>query len=111
MLGSGGGWLGDCGRALTSSWWWYASCPAESGLFRARTETVFTKGHAALWWLDVDDGQEVCAPLVASSEDPPYSVEALDEPEGGLHVLMIGAVDAAMGFPLGEPYVVTGTRP
>jgi hypothetical protein len=61
--------------------------------------------------VDVDDGQEVCAPSAGAGTAPPYDVEALDEPEGGLHVLMVGAVDAAMGFPLGEPYVVTGTRP
>lgn len=116
-----GGWLGDCGRG-PFVWYWYLSCPGDSGFFTASTCNADTSFDAALSFVDVDDGEEVCCDEAASG-DPleacagevldefpeQAAVRVWDEPEAGLHLLKVGAV-GVMSVPQGE-FLIVGQRP
>jgi hypothetical protein len=102
-----------CGGVLGRgffTWWWYGSCPSDSGLFSARTIPEGTGFDAALSWVDVDDGQEVCD-LGVFDDTFPASIEAVDEAEGGLHLLKIGVVRTMSAPPDSPPYRLATRRP
>jgi hypothetical protein len=121
MTGYTGGRLGDCGRG-PFVWYWYLSCPGESGYFTASTCNAETTFDAALSFVDVNDGEEVCCddpdPEDAAEmcvgpglEEFPgqAAIEVWDEPDGGLHILKVGAT-SVMRAPT-TPYRIVGDRP
>jgi hypothetical protein len=112
----GGGEIGDCGRG-PFVWYWYLSCPGDSGYFTASASSVGTPFFPALSFVDVDDGEAVCCsawdPGGGCSEAPPgeASVQVWDEPEAGMHVLEVGATGIAHLPEEGLQFRVVGARP
>lgn len=121
LSGYSGGRFGACGRG-PFSWYWYLSCPGDSGWFTASTCNAETTFDSALSLLDAEGGAELCCDEITSSNPAQAcagpdleafpsqaSVQVWEPPGAGLHVLKVGAV-SVMRTPT-TPYRIVGARP